>query len=163
MRLLLGHDELVAEWIRRRIPHMANTDGFGQCVTMGVIGGDDGATMLGAVVFHNYLPVNRSIHWSAAAVTPNWLNRRIITDILRYPFKQLDCVRITAVIPRRNRRSRDFQERFGFKHEGTMRREFVGDDACVYGLLRSEWNKSRFNLDRPQQGIAAEPASVGIH
>lgn len=163
MRLLLGHDALVAEWVRRRIPHLAHTDGFGPCTAMGVIGGEDGASLLGAVVFHAYLPTNRSIHWSAAAATPNWLNRQIITDILRYPFGQLDCVRITAVIPRRNKRSREFQERFGFKHEGTLRREFGGDDGCIYGLLRSEWNKSRFNLDRIKTGIAAEPASVGIH
>jgi len=162
---LLDHpqkDLLVAEWVRLRIPHMEH-GGFGAplpggrlpYVAYGVIGGPDRVTMLGGVVFHNYVPAYRSIEWSAASVTPCWLNREIISDILSYPFGKLGCARITAIIPKPSgkpddpaQRACDFHWRFGFKHEGTVRRLFGGRDAFIFGLLASEWRKSRFNTHR---------------
>ena len=147
MRLLMGKDPLVAEWVRRRIPHMTHSKGFGQCVAIGVIN-EAKSELVGGVVFHDYRQSVRSIEWSAASDQPNWLNVEIINQIMRYPFDQLNCVRITAIIPRRNKRSRAFQEKFGFRQEGLVRRGFGGDDACIYGLLASDWKKSRFNLRR---------------
>jgi len=154
VKLLLGKDEYVSKWIAQRIPHIAEI-GLPPSVTFGVI--DDAETrMLGAVAFHDHREHVRSIEWSAAAATPNWLNRGIINAIMAYPFGQLGCVRITAIIPKRNRRSRDFQERFGFKNEGLVRRGFGGDDACIYGLLNSEWKRSPFNMNRQ------EPAELRV-
>lgn len=146
MKLQFGKDELVAEWIASRIPHLRG-EGLGPCVTMHVT--DDACTkILGAVAFQNHRPQYRSIEWSAAADTANWLTPKIINQIMRYPFVQLGCVRITAFIAKRNTRSRDFQERFGFKQEGTLRRQFGGDDCLVFGMLKSDWAKSPFNLER---------------
>lgn len=152
MKLLIGHSDLVAEWAKRRIPHMRNTNGFGPCEAFGVIGGEDGAELLGAVIYHNYCPWYRSIEWSAAAKTPNWLTRDIINDIVAYAFDKLGCVRITAAIPKKAIRVREFHRRFGFKQEGLVRRGFGNDDATVYGLLRSDWAKSPFNLSRVVDG-----------
>lgn len=145
MRLILGKDELVAAWICQRIPYLRN-EGLGPCVTFAVAN-DDATKILGAVAFQNHRPSFRSIEWTAAADTANWLSPKIINQIMRYPFVQLECVRVTAFIAKRNKRSREFQERFGFKHEGTMRRQCGGDDMQIFGLLRSDWAKSPFNLD----------------
>lgn len=142
MRLWYGSTPLVAEWVRRQIPHMDGGD-FGPCEAIGIINND--GEILGGVVFHGM--VGRTIQWSAAAKTANWLRPDLIADIMDYPFKQLGCVRITAFIPRRNKRARDFHVRFGFKHEGTMRRQFGGDDAAIYGLLAADWRRSPFNTE----------------
>lgn len=162
MKLLIGHSALVAEWTRRQIPHMAGGD-FGPCEAIGVIGGKDGADLLGSVVFHNYLPQYGSIEWSAAAKTARWLNPQIISEIVAYPFEQLGCKRITAVIPKKNKRACDFHWRFGFKHEGTIRRLFGSQDAFVFGLLQSDWAKSPFNVNRKIPEKTSSPEAPAVH
>lgn len=149
MKLLLGQDALVGEWILRRIPHMHGV-AWDKFVAVGVIDEDD--NMLGGVAYHNFQPAYRSIEWSAASDGANWLSRAIINDILRYPFEQMGCVRLTAVIPRKNVKARTFHSKFGFKQEGNVRRGFGGDDAIIYGLMASEWRKSPLNLKREKHG-----------
>lgn len=156
MRTWLGEDALIARWVAERIPEMRGQSFGKDAVAIGVIGGPDGADLLGAVVFANHQAKFRAIEWSAAAITANWLNREIINDIMRYPFEQLGCVRITAVIARKNHRARAFHERFGFRREGLLRRGFGGDDAVIYGLLRSDWAKSPFNAKRERQKAPAQ-------
>lgn len=148
MQLLLNNDELVAEWVRQRIPHMARTKGFGPCVAIGIIGGADGADMLGGVVFSNYHPAFKWMEISLAAATPRWLTPRIITDVMRYPFEQMGCKRLQSHAPRKNIRAREFNRKFGFKQEGILRKALGTEDAVVYGLLLSDWKRSPFNLDR---------------
>lgn len=157
---MLGQDELVAEWVRRRIPHMqAHGQSFGPCVTIGVINAN--ADMLGGVVFHSYRSAFRSIEWSAAAASANWLSPRIVSDIMSYPFGKLDCKRITATIARRNKRAREFHTRFGFRQEGLIRNGFGSQDACIYGLLASEWRRSPFNVKR-EVGVRAQAAEAAL-
>lgn len=159
MKLAIGKDELVARWIVNRIPHMQGQE-LGPCTAFHVKD-DAGERILGAVAFYDYRPNFRSIEWVAAADTAKWLTPRIINDIMRYPFEQLGCRRITAFISETNHRSREFQERFGFKREGRLRR-FINarEDMLVYGLLRSDWNKSPFNLSRH---AVKTPAEGGKH
>lgn len=160
-QLLIGLDAQVAEWVRRRIPHVRK-DGFGLPLPNGylpyvAIGVTDGAadwTLLGGVVFHGYLGSYRSIQWSAASDDPRWLRRQLITDIMKYPFDVMGCNRITAHIPRRNERARKFHRAFGFQQEGLIRRGFGDDDCAVYGLLKSEWKRSRFNTERQAEQSA---------
>lgn len=152
MKLMLGNDERIAAWISGRIPYLRG-ESLGPCTTF-TVANDAGTKILGAVAFHNYRPTFRSIEWSAAADTANWLSVPIINKIMAYPFSQLGCVRITAFIAKKNRRSRDFQERFGFKHEGALRRQAGGDDLIIYGMLNTEWKRSRFNLNRVVPTVA---------
>jgi RimJ/RimL family protein N-acetyltransferase len=164
-KLLIGHDFSVAEWVRRRIPHMRKGS-FGAPLpngtlpygAIGVTDGKDDWNLLGGVVFHGFLPNYRSIQWSAASDSTHWLSRSLITDIMKYPFLVQGCVRVTAYIPRRNERARKFHTTFGFKQEGLIRRGFGDDDCFVYGLLASEWRKSRFNLDRQTNNQSVEAA-----
>ena len=162
MKLMVGNDERIAEWIAERIPYLRGHS-LGPCTTF-TVANDAGTKILGAVAFHNYRPGPfRSVEWSAAADTANWLSLPIINQIMQYPFGQLDCVRITAFVAKRNRRSREFQERFGFKHEGTMRRQVGGDDLQIFGLLKNEWRKSRFNLNRIERVVEHEPAQMMVN
>ena len=146
MRIVLGRDPEVADWVARRIPHVGSGEAFGPCRAIGVQAQD--GRPLGGVVFSNWQPACRSIEASFAADTPRWLTRRIIAAILAYPFVQLDCQRITTLTPRRARAARRFIDAFGFKREGLVRKGFGYDDAVVSGLLKREWEGGRWGLVR---------------
>lgn len=137
-RLIFGHDAELVSWVRDRIPHVSVEGSFGPSVAIGV---SDGASLLGAVIYHNYAPMYRSVEISMAADSPRWATRGIIAALLHYPFVQLGCQRITTAIPKRHKRARRFNEGLGFKLEGTIRKGFGNDDACLYGLLRDEASK----------------------
>ena len=91
-------------------------------------------------MFHDYQPQWNNIQVSFAGAQANWLTPRGVYAMLEYPFRQVGVERITSLTPKRNRRARQFLNRFGFKHEGTIRRGFGDDDSIVSGLLRSEWD-----------------------
>lgn len=163
MRLVWGTSGDVAgacvgEFVAARIAHMSRAADFGDFAACGVLG-TDGA-LIGGVVFNGYRPTYGSIEVSFAAERRNWLTRPVITAILRYPFDQLGVQRLTAVTPRKAASARRFLERFGFRREGLVRQGFGSDDAVISGLLRSEWDRSRFNgrvrdQARPQSAAAA--------
>jgi RimJ/RimL family protein N-acetyltransferase len=142
MRLILDQSEDVAAWVAARIPQMAGAADFGPATAIGVASEDGRA--LGGVVFHGYQPRFRNIEVSFASETPRWLTRNLIRQILAYPFDQLACQRLTAITPKKARAARAFLERFGFKREGVVRRGFGDDDAIVSGLLKGEWERSRW-------------------
>jgi RimJ/RimL family protein N-acetyltransferase len=143
MRLVVGRDAAVAEWVGSRIPHVGSGEGFGPCVALGVEGED--GPLIGGVVFSNWQPGCRSIEASFASDTARWLTRRLITQILSYPFGQLGCQRITAITPRKAKAARRFLDAFGFRREGLVRKGFGDDDAVISGMLRREWEGSRWN------------------
>ena len=142
MRLVLGRDAEVAAWVAARIPQMSGADEFGPCAAIGVE--SEAGKPLGGVVFSNFLPRYRSIEASFASEHPRWLTRPLIRQIMAYPFGQLRCQRITAVTPRRARAARRFLDAFGFRREGMVRKGFGDDDAVISGLLRREWDRSRW-------------------
>ena len=132
-QLVLGHDALVAGWVRQRIPYAE----FGQCAAIGV---SDGDRLIAGCVYHNWQPALRNIEMSIAADTPTWAKKEIIAALLRYPFlqKELSCRRVTACVEARNRRARRFVEHVGFRKEGTIRQGYLKDDCVIYGMLKSE-------------------------
>ena len=74
--------------------------------------------------------------WAAGE---GWLSRRTLRVLLGYPFGQLGCHRITAIVAKKNRRSRRLVEGLGFKLEGVAREGMrPGVDACIYSLLKRE-------------------------
>jgi RimJ/RimL family protein N-acetyltransferase len=115
--------------------------------------------LIGGVVFNQYQPQYRNIEVSFAASRSNWLTPSLVTGILRYPFQQLGAARITSLTPKRLRPARQFLSKFGFKHEGTIRRGYGDDDCIISGLLESEWRVHRFNKDRVSEQAPAPSGS----
>lgn len=147
MRLAFGNDQLWAIWTAQRIPHAGS--GFGpDAVTIGVV--DKHEMPVGCVVFNSYVPhpAGGNIMVSFASEKRNWLTRNLISDILRYPFSQLGCGRITALVPPSATNATQFLEKMGWKREGCIRLGYGDQDAVVWGLLASEWRWNRFNVDR---------------
>ena len=139
---LVWQDPDVAAWVAARIPQMEGAGDFGPCQAVGVV--SESGEALGGVVFHNWQPRFKNIEVSFASASPRWLSRNLIRGILSYPYAQLGCARITAVTPRRATSARRFLDVFGFRREGLVRRGFGTDDAVISGLLRTEWERSRW-------------------
>ena len=133
MNLVFGVDQAVAEWVRIRIPGARD---FGACAAIGVARDD---RLIAGVVYSDFRPAYGNVMMSVAAEPDShWLTRGALAAFFHYPFMQLGCQRVTSAIARRNKRSRAFCEKIGFKYEGCIRRGFGTDDAMLYGLLDTE-------------------------
>lgn len=97
---------------------------------------NDGALVAGVLYNHYHHP---SIMMHVGALQGRmWLTREFLFAAFDYPFNQLKVNRITALVPKKNKDARKFDEHLGFKLEGVMRQALADDDMMVYGLLRSE-------------------------
>lgn len=148
MRLLVGEDEAVCRWVAAHIPQMVRRGltGFGLATAIGVVNSQ--GELIGGVVYHNWQPAFGNIELSFASTTPRWLTKTLITQLLAYPFYQLDCIRITAVTPRKAASARAFLDQFGFAREGVHWRAFRDDDAITSCLKRKDWERHRYNRGR---------------
>jgi RimJ/RimL family protein N-acetyltransferase len=166
MRLLFREDAMVADWVARRIPSTARKmpefeygQAFGPATAIGVV--DDQDELVAGAVYHAYDKWCRSIEMSCAASTSRWLTREIVCALLRYPFDQLSCVRVTCVTPRRATSVRRFLQNLGFKREGLVRRGFGNDDAMILGLLQSEFRRSRWVQPLAERSKRSEVEPLG--
>ena len=138
--ILLGADELVSEMVAARIPHMRGKT-FGACTALGVV---RGGYLLGGVVYHNY--TGHDIQASLAFDRPGWALPGTLRALFGYPFNDLKVSRMTAIIGRKNKRSRKLCEGLGFKLEGVHAKGLDGfQDAMTFGLLKENcrWIKDR--------------------
>lgn len=151
MKLLLGFDADVADWVGRRIKHVGSGPGFGPCAAIGVVN-DEVTEILGGVVYHNFRAEYRNCELSFASSGKAWLNRDMIAGLLGYPFDQLNCKVVIGVTPKHNRRALEFLRRFGFTRDGCVRSGFGSDDAIISTLKASEWRRSKFNRKAKAHG-----------
>lgn len=130
VKLLVGYDREVSEWVRLQL---GMDSGFGDCATIGIV---SGGQLIAGLVYHCYR--HPSIEMSIASVSPAWCNRRTLKHIFTYPFDQLGCKRATILVDSENHPVRAFCERVGFIHEGTLRQAHPNGDAEIFGMLRDE-------------------------
>lgn len=136
MRLVLGQDKPVADWVARQLGY-TEPNFFGPCKAIAVTGSND--EPLAGVVFNGYSPRFKTIEISMAAVSPRWARRGVIHALLAYPFDQLGCERVQVCIPLGNKRAQRFCKGLGFVQEGVIRKGFGTDHAVVMGMLRKEF------------------------
>ena len=77
--------------------------GFGNCVTMGVIDGDQ---LIAGMIFHNYSPENQTIELTGASTSRRWLTRSVFNAMFAYPFDQIGCQMLVARHSEHNTRLR---------------------------------------------------------
>jgi RimJ/RimL family protein N-acetyltransferase len=149
--VLYEADDVVKALVKSRLPGMEGKD-FGPCVCLGVV---RRGVLVGGIVYHNYHGF--SIEVSMAFDRPDWAMPSVIRQFFSYPFIQLDVVRMTAIIGKKNKRMRRLAEGLGFKYEGTARKGFDGkQDAILYGMLKQDckWIKPREFSRRAENHIA---------
>lgn len=128
-------DDRLAGWVLQRLPLYDPQESFGPCSALGVF---DGTQILGAMVVYGYSKLKGNCHIAMAAESPRWATKAAITSLLRYPFVQLGCRRVTTYTASRNERALRFNRGMGFKQEGVMRHAYGDDDCIIMGLLREE-------------------------
>lgn len=124
-------DEFVATWVSQRVKHYRPNPG--QYVAIGIA---EGQRLIAGAVYHDF--TGPGIGMTLAADSPRWATKGNISALLRYPFGQLNCRRISVCAARSNKRSRKLIEGVGFKLEGVIREGFGKEDAILYGMLRRE-------------------------
>lgn len=124
-------NEVLSNWVSDRLGGSSKAEA--ECLA--VI--DDDA-LIAVVKYFNYRWP--SIEVSFVSEDSRWiLNRGIVRGMLAYPFFQLKCKRVTAVIDRRNKRARKMVKGLGFVEEGKIRHGSEHGDCFLYGLLPDEF------------------------
>ena len=132
-KLLANDDRRVADWVASRVPVFE----FGSSPYTALGWANYQGQIVAGVIYQNYVHTSIEVH--IAAVGKRWATRHFLGEIVRYPFEQLGCVRMTAPIPASNEASRRFVEHYGFTQEGRIRRQLKnGEDLIIYGLLHEE-------------------------
>jgi RimJ/RimL family protein N-acetyltransferase len=124
--LLFGIDRELSQWASDKL----GIKDFGPCVTIGV---SRSSKVVAVALFNNYRHPNIEITFVTS--TPMWATRQTIGAILRYPFVQLGCKRLTAITEHTNRPARAFLCRLGFHQEGYHPDALPSGDAVTYGML----------------------------
>lgn len=132
--ILANQDALVAKWVSSRIAIFEY--GSTPYTALGLM--NQAGMIIAGCVYQNY--TKRDIHMHAAALLDRrWLNRHFLGECFRYPFEQLDCHRVTGLVPSKNQDAQRFDEHLGFVYEGKIRGILPdGDDLIIYGMLREE-------------------------
>jgi RimJ/RimL family protein N-acetyltransferase len=127
--LLFGHDTTLTRWAGDRL----GISDFGPSVAIGVLRRGDLAAV---AVFHHYRWPDIEI--SFVTCDKYWATPQTVRGILRYPFIQAGCKRLTAITTSKNLPTRAFLCRLGFREEGHHPDVFADGDAVSYGLLRKD-------------------------
>lgn len=128
--LVLGHDEPVAEWVRRRIYGVERWNRYR------AIGVALGPELIAGVVYTEFDGINCQM--SIAAASRRWATPRTLRELFAYPLVQLKCRRVYSLVAADAEHVRGVLDRLGFKHEGTLREAFETGDAAIYGMLKRE-------------------------
>ncbi len=132
-RILANEDLRVATWVAQQIPIFE----FGSTPYTAVGLAAHTGELIAGVVFQNYIKTSIEVH--IASVGRGWATREFLGECCRYPFLTLGCARMTGLVPAGNEAGANFDEHFGFKLEGRIRKILPnGDDLLVYGMLREE-------------------------
>ena len=130
--LLLADKERVGAWAAERIP---GVDTWGDWYE--AIGLEHDGKIVAAAVYTDHIGAGITMN-VAIDCGGRWMTKEALRAVFRYPFRQLGCRRVTALIASRNAASRRITEKLGFHQEGVMRAGLEDDDLIVYGMLREE-------------------------
>jgi RimJ/RimL family protein N-acetyltransferase len=129
-------NQLLSAWLNKRLG-----GGATECQCFAVM---DGEKLVGVVKYFNYRWPN--IEMAFLCEDYRWaLNRDGILKAFIYPFVQLKCHRVTAIIERKNKVARKMVQRLGFKEEGMLRKAGPKGDMFVYGLLPEDLKLRKYH------------------
>jgi RimJ/RimL family protein N-acetyltransferase len=128
-RVLHGADDDVGAWIYARTRAQWVR---GQGVAIGITSAESLVAGIAYTMF------NGANVWGAIAAEPDhhgrWLSRSILRAIFDYPFRQLGCKRISALVYETNPVSQRFLTRLGFHREATLADAAPDGHMFVYAL-----------------------------
>lgn len=151
MKVVWGHEELVAPWIAEE----CGLGGpIGECRTASVLAAD--GRLMAGVAFHNWNPQAGVIEVSAAAADPRWASRSVIRELFGYGFGIAQAV--VARTAEDNRRVRRLWQAFGATEYIIPRlRGRTASEALIL-LTDDAWAQSKFMRQEHGQGFRSEAA-----
>lgn len=148
MKLVLPtpeQNELLAAWLSKRMGGHTK-----ECQCFAVMDDDK---LVGVVSYFNYRWPN--IEMAFCCEDYRWaMNRDGIVDVFSYPFIQLKCKRVTALVERKNKVARKMVQRLGFKEEGMLRKAGTKGDIFVYGLLPEDLKLRKYHANAKSAACA---------
>jgi hypothetical protein len=136
--LVFGHDQMVAEWVGERIPHVGK-HGFKDYVAVAALDPDRNKVLAG-FVYHDYHKSTGTIQGSMAAESPLWATRGTIRAILHIPFMQYGCYKVWMGVPIANERVIKTCLHVGLKKEATLAHHFgEAKHAVILRMLRPDY------------------------
>jgi RimJ/RimL family protein N-acetyltransferase len=103
-----------------------------------VIARVSGLLPVAVLVYNHYDKPDIWVHVAAESGRV-WCTPDFLRHIFEYPFVQLDCGRVTALVARSSIRLRKLVLHLGFVEEGILREALpTGDALIAYGMLRRE-------------------------
>jgi RimJ/RimL family protein N-acetyltransferase len=129
----------------QRVARDINTMAAGDYIRLAVERRED-TRVIGEVLLFKFDRDSRRAEVGYALARAAWgcgYASEALAPLIEYGFGELDLNRLEAVIDPRNTASARVLERFGFRHEGTMREQYIvrgePSDSSVWGLLQREW------------------------
>lgn len=128
-RILLYADDFVGGWVEARMGIKL----IPPYTSFGLLGSD--GLLAGAMIFNAFNEGNAEV----SIYAPRAVSRGSLRAAASYLFETNGCNRVTARTRASSLRVRRFIEKVGFQQEGVLRAYYQdGEDAILYGLLRSE-------------------------
>ena len=138
---------MLEAWLNKRY----GGDSSSPCQCLAVM---DGKKLVGVLKYFNYRHPNIEVGFYCEDY--RWaLNRDGILEAFSYPFIQLGCKRVTALIERKNRIARKMVKGLGFKEEGVLRKAGPKGDIILYGLLPEDLKLRKYHVRRPRSAATA--------
>ena len=128
-RILLYADDFVGGWLEDRMGVRL----VPPYTSFGMIGPD--GLLAGAMIFNGFNEGNAEV----SIYAPRAVSRGSLRAAASYVFETNGCNRLTARTRASSLSVRRFIDKVGFQQEGVLRAYYQdGEDAILYGLLRSE-------------------------
>jgi hypothetical protein len=129
VRLITGHDDVIAEWVGDRIGAVI----VPPYTAMGWI--DDDGTLAVGFVFNGYIPGG---NLEMALASSGRLTRGMLRAVARYVFEDAQATRITVRTRRKNDRGCQMLKRAGFVEECVCKDYYPDDAAVQFRMLKSD-------------------------
>ena len=143
MRLVVGHDDVVARFVASLIPFEPGLD-FGDCTALGV---DNDGMLVGGFVFNNWSREAGVIELSFAGIDRRWLSRPILYVVFSYAFDQLGCQMVCSRTPARLKRAARIARAYGFRQVTIPRLFGRTEDGIISTLTAEDWRANGFHKE----------------
>ncbi len=140
MRIVVGPE--VVQWVAKR------TNEFGSFGTDIGIGQERNGLLVAGVAYADWNGPNVVCH-IASDGSRRWATREYLRVIFDYPFMQLGCKRITALVGEGNSLSRRFVVHLGFELETTLASAHPTGDLLVYAMFKESCRWTSRNCSLP--------------
>lgn len=133
--VLFGADDLVIRWAGRAIEGFTPSPG---AKALGVVKGGD---LVAGVIYERFNGVHMEVAITARHGS-RWASRHTLQHLFGYPFNQMGCVCISALVPMSNLQSLNLATKLGFKPEAYVK--YAAPDGSPMVVLKMYRDKCRW-------------------